>query len=116
MQGRSALRHVAGVERGDLAAKHLVRPGVGDDVVHGEQQHVLVVFEPQELVEKLLEIVKGRLIAGEDVMVSGFGKWSVKGKRARRGRNPQTGELLILDARRVVTWKYSPRLKKACNP
>jgi integration host factor subunit alpha len=71
--------------------------------------------EAQEIVEKLLDIVKGRLIAGEDVMISGFGKWSVKGKRARRGRNPQTGERLILDARRVVTWKYSPRLKKAVN-
>jgi integration host factor subunit alpha len=71
--------------------------------------------EAQELVEKLLGIVKSRLVAGEDVMVSGFGKWSVKGKRARRGRNPQTGERLILDARRVVTWRYSPRLKKAVN-
>jgi integration host factor subunit alpha len=71
--------------------------------------------EVQEIVEKLLEIVKGDLVAGEDVMISGFGKWSVKSKPARRGRNPQTGERLILDARRVVTWKYSPRLKMALN-
>ena len=48
-------------------------------------------------------------------MVSGFGKWNVKAKNARRGRNPQTGERLMLDARRVVTWRYSPVLKKACN-
>ena len=71
--------------------------------------------EAQEIVEKLLEIIKTKLVAGEDVMISGFGKWYVKAKRARRGRNPQTGEELILDARRVVTWKYSPVLKQALN-
>ena len=71
--------------------------------------------EATEIVEKLLEIIKERLIAGEDVLVSGFGKWSVKDKHARRGRNPQTGEELVLDARRVVTWSYSPVLKKAVN-
>jgi integration host factor subunit alpha len=71
--------------------------------------------EAMEVLEKLLETIKGQLIAGEDVMISGFGKWSVKDKRARRGRNPQTGQELTLDARRVVTWKYSPVLKEACN-
>ncbi len=71
--------------------------------------------EAMEVVEKLLEIMKKRLAAGEDVMISGFGKWSVKSKHARKGRNPQTGEQLVLDARRVVTWKYSPRLKSAMN-
>jgi integration host factor subunit alpha len=71
--------------------------------------------EATEIVEKLLEIIKAKLIAGEDVMISGFGKWTVKGKHSRRGRNPQTGEELILDARRVVTWKYSPVLKKGVN-
>jgi integration host factor subunit alpha len=71
--------------------------------------------EAQEIVEKLLGIVKDKLIEGEDVMVSGFGKWSIKAKRARKGRNPQTGETLILEARKVVTWQYSPRLKKAVN-
>jgi integration host factor subunit alpha len=71
--------------------------------------------EGQEIVDKLLGIIKTSLISGEDVMISGFGKWSVKEKRARRGRNPQTGESLMLDARRVVTWQYSPVLKKAVN-
>ena len=71
--------------------------------------------EAVEIVGKLLEIIKTKLIAGEDVMVSGFGKWTVKSKYARRGRNPQTGEELILDPRRVVTWKYSPRLKESVN-
>ena len=71
--------------------------------------------EAAEVFEKMIEIMKNRLIAGEDVMISGFGKWTVKSKRPRRGRNPQTGEELILDARKVVTWKYSPVLKKAVN-
>jgi integration host factor subunit alpha len=71
--------------------------------------------EAAEVFEKMIEIMKNRLIAGEDVMISGFGKWTVKSKHARRGRNPQTGEELILDARRVVTWSYSPVLKAAVN-
>ena len=69
--------------------------------------------EATEIIEKLLDLIKARLIAGEDVMISGFGKWTVKSKHSRRGRNPQTGAELILDARRVVTWKYSPVLKKS---
>ncbi len=71
--------------------------------------------EAMEVVEKLLEIMKKPLTAGEDVMISGFGKWSVKSKHARRGRNPKTGKPMVLDARRVVTWKYSPVLKTAVN-
>jgi integration host factor subunit alpha len=71
--------------------------------------------EAIEIIEKLLEIMKTRLAAGEDVMISGFGKWNVKSKHARRGRNPQTGKEMVLDARRVITWKYSPRLKVAVN-
>ena len=71
--------------------------------------------EASEIVEKLLDLIKSRLIVGEDVMISGFGKWSVKSKHARRGRNPQTGEQMTLDARRVIIWKYSPVLKRAVN-
>jgi len=71
--------------------------------------------EASEIIEKLLEIIKLQLIAGDDVMISGFGKWSVKEKSARRGRNPQTGESIILEARKVVTWHYSPSLKESCN-
>jgi integration host factor subunit alpha len=71
--------------------------------------------EASEIVEKLLEIMKASLVAGEDVMISGFGKWSLREKRARRGRNPQTGEAMVLNARRVVTWSYSPVLKNALN-
>ena len=71
--------------------------------------------EAAEIVEKILDIIKNSLIQGEDVMISGFGKWTVKGKNPRRGRNPQTGAKLILDAHKVVTWKYSPVLKKSVN-
>jgi integration host factor subunit alpha len=71
--------------------------------------------EAIEILEKLLGIMKAKLVAGEDIMMSGFGKWSVKSKHARKGRNPKTGEPMALHARRVVTWKYSPVLKKACN-
>jgi integration host factor subunit alpha len=71
--------------------------------------------EAVEILEKLLEIMKAKLVAGEDLMMSGFGKWSVKSKHARTGRNPKTGEPMALDARRVVTWKYSPLLKAAMN-
>ncbi len=71
--------------------------------------------EAAEVLEKLLEIIKNRLLSGEDVIISGFGKWNVKSKHARRGRNPQTGGHIVLDARNVVTRSYSPVLKKAVN-
>ena len=71
--------------------------------------------EASEIIEKVLEVIKQSLISGEDVMISGFGKWKVNSKHARRGRNPQTGEEMMLDSRKVVTWKYSPVLKQAVN-
>jgi|SRR5208337_3503366 len=71
--------------------------------------------EAAEIIEKLLDIMKKKLLTGEDVMISGFGKWNVKSKHARKGRNPQTGEPIVLDARKVVTWKCSPVLKAAVN-
>jgi integration host factor subunit alpha len=71
--------------------------------------------EAEEIFEKMLGIVKAKLVAGEHVMISSFGKWSVKSKHARKGRNPKTGEPMVLDARRVVTWQYSPMLKGAMN-
>ena len=71
--------------------------------------------EATEIFENLLAIMKKRLIAGEDVMISRFGKWHVRSKRPRRGRNPKSGEQIVLDARKVVTWSYSPVLKAAVN-
>jgi len=64
-----------------------------------------------ELLEILLEIMKGTLEKGEDVLISGFGKFCVKDKQERRGRNPATGSDMILDKRRVVTFRCSHLLR-----
>ena len=68
-----------------------------------------------EIVETLLEIMKSTLESGEDVLVSGFGKFCVKEKRERRGRNPNTGEDMMLEARKVVTFKCSGKLRDRMN-
>jgi integration host factor subunit alpha len=68
-----------------------------------------------ETVEALLELIKASLESGEDVLVSGFGKFCVKKKNERKGRNPATGEDAILPARRVVTFKCSGKLRKTVN-
>ncbi|MCP4156561.1 MAG: integration host factor subunit alpha [bacterium] len=64
-----------------------------------------------ELTETLLEIMKRTMESGEDVMISGFGKFQVREKKERSGRNPATGEDAILPARRVVTFKCSGKLR-----
>ena len=66
-------------------------------------------------VEALLEIMKQTLESGEDVLISGFGKFCVKDKKERRGRNPATGEDLMLEPRKVVTFKGSGKLRKIIN-
>jgi len=65
-----------------------------------------------EITESLLELIKATLESGEDVLVSGFGKFCVKEKKARKGRNPATGEDLMLKPRRVVTFKWSGKLRE----
>ena len=67
------------------------------------------------LVEGFFDIIMDELVMGNDVMISGFGKWSVKQKRPRIGRNPQTGEEITIDARRAVTFKNSPALRSGIN-
>ena len=68
-----------------------------------------------ELVENLIEIIKSKLEFGEDVLVSGFGKFNGNEKRERRGRNPATGEDLMLAPRRVVTFTCSGKLRERIN-
>ena len=68
-----------------------------------------------ELVETILEIMKKTLENGEDVLISGFGKFCVKEKDERRGRNPQTGSDLMLGSRRVVTFRCSGVLRDKMN-
>ena len=68
-----------------------------------------------EIVENLIEIIKHTLVSGEDVLVIGFGKFCVKNKGKRRGRNPATGSDLMLSARKVVTFKCSGKLREKLN-
>ena len=68
-----------------------------------------------ETVETLLEIIKKTLASGEDVLVSGFGKFCVKEKSERRGRNPATGESMMLAPRTVVTFRCSGTLRDRVN-
>ena len=71
--------------------------------------------ESTDLVETLLEIIKGTLASGDDLLISGFGKFRVRSKRERIGRNPAKNTDMILPARRVVTFKWSSRLKDKIN-
>ncbi len=67
------------------------------------------------MVETVLEIIKNKLEGGEEVLISGFGKFSPRNKEQRRGRNPATGESLTLKERRIITFKCSSVLKKRIN-
>ena len=71
--------------------------------------------EAFRLVEFVLEKMKETLAEGEDVLISGFGKFSVRKKGRRKGRNPATGEGLMLDARKVVVFRSSPVLRGKVN-
>ena len=68
-----------------------------------------------ELTDSILEIIKKSLESGDDVLITGFGKFCIREKNARRGRNPYTGEDLPLEARRVVTFRSSKLLKDRIN-
>ena len=68
-----------------------------------------------EMVEIILELIKSRLESGEDALFSGFGKFCVKEKNKRKGRNPATGEDLMLPPRRVVRFKCSGQLREKIN-
>ena len=68
-----------------------------------------------EIVETLLEIIKSTLESGEDVLISRFGKFCVNEKRERKGRNPASGDDLMLRSRKVVTFKCSGKLRNRVN-
>ncbi|MGE3551066.1 MAG: integration host factor subunit alpha [Geobacter sp.] len=67
------------------------------------------------MMESVFTIMKESLEAGESIKVSGFGNFEVKQKDARRGRNPQTGEAITIEARKVLTFKPSTLLRQAVN-
>ena len=68
-----------------------------------------------DLIEALLELIKSALASGDDVLISGFGKFCVKVKRERKGRNPATGEDMMLEARKVLAFKCSRQLRDKIN-
>lgn len=71
--------------------------------------------ESSRIIETLFELIKKTLESGEEVLISGFGKFNVNEKSGRRGRNPQTGESIVLAPRRVVTFKCSGVLREKIN-
>ena len=71
--------------------------------------------QSRQAVESTLELIKSALASGENILISGFGKFEVRDKGSRRGKNPQTGEALTLDARRIVTFKPSGVLRRKLN-
>jgi integration host factor subunit alpha len=86
------------------------------DIIEAVQSELdLTKNQSSDIVESLLEIIKQTLEGEEDVLISGFGKFCVKEKRPRRGRNPATGEDMNLWGRRVVTFKCSGKLRERVN-
>ena len=72
--------------------------------------------EASDVVESIFEVLKQNLEQGKKVKISGFGNFVVNQKRPRKGRNPQTGEEIVISGRRVLTFKASQVLKKSMNP
>ena len=68
-----------------------------------------------EVVEAFISTAKAVLVSGEDLLLSNFGKFNVKSKRPRKGRNPKTGDQMVLEGRRVVTFKPSGLLRARVN-
>ncbi len=71
--------------------------------------------EATDVVESIFDVVKARLAEGEKVKISGFGNFVISEKRPRKGRNPQTGEEIMISGRRVLTFKPSQVLKRTIN-
>jgi len=71
--------------------------------------------EAKDTVEEMLEIIKFTLASGNDLMISGFGKFQVNEKAPRKGRNPATGETMMLGGRKIVTFKCSGKLRNQIN-
>ena len=80
-----------------------------------QSKNELTVKQVAALVEKIIETMKDTLASSEDVLISGFGKFCVKDKDERKGRNPATGEDQMLPARKVVTFKCSGKLREKIN-
>ena len=84
-------------------------------ITHLETQLGMGRQESRQVVERLLKIMKDTLSRGEDLLITGFGKFNVRQKKARPGRNPQTKESMTLAARKVLVFKASGVLRKRIN-
>ena len=73
------------------------------------------IKEARDIVEMILEDIKAQLEQGKEVKISGFGKWAIKSKKSRPGRNPHTGERIEISARKVATFHPSDKLRMAVN-
>ncbi len=94
-------------KKGTLTKAHIINAMI--------EQNGFTQKKSIETVEIMLELIKSNLESGEDVLISGFGKFCVKKKRERRGRNPSTGEDMILAPRKVVTFQCSGILREKLN-
>ena len=92
-----------------------ITPTKGEIVEKMAEDLGFTLKEASDATKSILEIIKANLESGEDVLISGFGKFSVKKTRKRRGRNPATGENMMLSSRKVVTFKCSGKLRKRVN-
>jgi len=90
----------------------LTKPDIISKIYKGTD---LTRKQSKESVEKIIEVIKSTLESGDEVMISGFGKFSVKDKHERKGRNPATGDDMVLAARKVVGFKSSAILKERMN-
>jgi len=80
-----------------------------------QQRTSVSLKQANEFLELTIELIKATLANGEDVMISGFGKFKVNEKSARKGRNPQTGETMMLKPRKVIVFQCSGKLKERLN-
>lgn len=109
------------LEQFDDRIKEIYRRKLGGTVTKAKLAEALVDRqlasrrEAQQLVDAVFTLMKEALQRGEDVLISGFGKFSVRAKNARPGRNPKTGELVIIKAHKTVTFQYSTRLRQKIN-
>jgi integration host factor subunit alpha len=86
-----------------------------DIIVKIAEETDLPPNQSNDIVESFIEILKSTLESGEDILISGFGKFCINEKTARQGRNPATGENIVLPDRKVVTFKCSGKLKDRVN-
>jgi len=86
------------------------------DIIESVNQELeLPKNKSTEVVEQLIETIKSTLASGDNVLISGFGKFCVNDKQERRGRNPATGDSMTLRPRRVITFKCSGKLRRRVN-